>query len=106
MQMVVVVDERRHDPPGAAEACVWADEDLHGARADEAVHQRLSEPTIVLAYSRGCKLLPVTARVVHVDVEPTLVRGMSDPAEARTEVAAARPAEIADSHPGCVGIRG
>ena len=45
------------------------------------------------------QLLPVAARVVDVDVEAVLVRGVAEPAEPRPEVAAARPAEVADPDP-------
>ena len=46
----------------------------------------------------------VPARVVDVDIEAVLVRGVTEPAEARAEVAAFRPAEITDTNPGRVGM--
>lgn len=105
--MIVVVGERLNDLRRPAEAGVWADKDTRGARGDEAINEILRESLVDLADALGRPFTSVAPRVEDVNVEPVLVGGMADAAEAAPKLAAVRAAEVTDSNarrPG-VGIR-
>ena len=85
---------------------VGADEDVAGSGTHEAIDQVLRECAVDLCRCSRSELEPVQTRVEDVDVEPVLVRGVTEPAEAGTEVAAVRPAEIADPDARRLGMRG
>jgi hypothetical protein len=105
VQVVVVEDERldhllRPGEPGAR-----ADEDELGAGGDEPVDEILGEDPVDLGDLRGAELEEVPPRVEDVDVDPVLMGGVSEPAEALAEVASVGPAEIGDPDPRRAGIR-
>ena len=100
VQVVVVVDERLDDPPWPAQADPRPDEDVDGAGLHETRHEVLRERAIDQSGPAGPELLPVAPRVVDVDVEPVLVRGVPPAAEALVEDAAVGPRQIADAHAG------
>lgn len=100
MQVLVVprnhLDHRtRPGQPG-----VGSHEDPDGTRTSEAVDQVLGQAAVDLAHRAGRSLPAIPSRVVDVHVEPVLVRGVSDDAEPRPEVAALWTTQIAHAHPG------
>jgi hypothetical protein len=72
---------------------------------DEEVDEGLRQAPVDLRGVLRRALAPVVARVVDVGVEPVLMAGVSDRAEAHAEVAAVRPAQVTDQHAGSVGMR-
>jgi hypothetical protein len=106
VQVVVVVREPLHDARRAGEREARAHEDPLRAGGDEAVDEVLRELDVDLGRPPRRPLGAVAARVVDVDVEPILVRDVADATEARPEVAAARPAEVADADPRRARVRG
>ena len=86
-----MVPENTDDPARAGEPRVRPDLDDHGTRAHEAVDEVLREAPVDLSDAARRALPAVPARVVHVHVEPVLVRGVLRP-----EGPAATAAEIAD----------
>jgi hypothetical protein len=75
---------------------VRADEDPLRAGSDEAVEQVLGERTVDLSRGRRRPQGSVLTRVVDVDVEAVLMRGVPEAAELRPETAAVWTAEVAD----------
>lgn len=105
MHVVVMVDEPLDDPTGPGEPCVWPDEDVDGASADETMHQVLGEPPVDLVNPPRRELRAVDPRIVDVHVEPALMRGVAGLPESRSEVPSAWPAEVPHPDPGRVGMR-
>ena len=97
---------RLDHPRRAGEAGVRADVDLHRTGADEAIHQVLGQGEVDLVHRQRRPLGAASERVVDVHVEAVLVGRVPDRAERRAEVAAVRPAQIADADPGCAGMGG
>lgn len=87
-----MVREHLHDVRGPAEAGAGADEHADRPCADEAIDEILGESPVDLVRALGRPLPLVAARIVDVHVEPVLMRDVTGP-----EVAAARPAEVANS---------
>jgi hypothetical protein len=92
--MVVVVPKNLDDPPGPCEARVRADIDEVGAGGHEAVDEILREAAVDLGDAQRWPLGTVPPRVVHVRVEPILVREVHRP-----EGPASVPADIPDPDP-------
>ena len=90
MQMVVVMDEHLDEAGRAVEVRAGSDEDDLRAGSHEPVDQVLGEPAVDLVDRPGRPLAPVEPRVVHVGVEPVLMRGVADAAETGSEVPAVR----------------
>jgi hypothetical protein len=90
--MVVVVPEDLHDAGRSGQACVRADVDEVGAGCDEQVDEGLGQAVLDLVGSLRRPLSAISTRVVDVDVEAVLMRGVLGP-----EVAALAAAEIADA---------
>jgi hypothetical protein len=101
MQVVVVAGEQLDHGRRTAQAGVGPHEDSLRSGSSEEVDQRLREPKINLANTQRRALSPVEPRVVHVDVEAVLMRGV-----ARAEPAAVRLAEVSDAHPRRAGVAG
>src|SRR5687767_12223824 len=95
VQMVVVVPEDLDDVRRPGEARVGPHVDDVRTRCHEEVEQCLGETAIHLLGSLRRPLTAVEARVIHVGVEPVLVRGVL-----RTERPSARAAEVADADTG------
>ena len=93
--------EHLDDARRPAKARVGPDEDSFCASSNEEVDQRLGEPNVDLANTQRRPFPPVEPRVVHVDVETVLMRGV-----ARAEPAAVRLAEVSEAHPRRVGVAG
>jgi hypothetical protein len=106
VQVVVVVREDPDDAPRPGQVRCRADEDADRAGADEAAHEVLSQRVVDLGRVVDGALAAVAARVVHVDVEPVLVRGVADAPELRAEVAAVRAAQVADADARRPRVRG
>ena len=81
---------------------VRAHEDVLGAGGHEAVDQVLRQRAVYLAGAAD-PLQAVEARIADVDVQAVLVGGVPEAAEAGTEVAAVRPAEVGDCRRGSSG---
>ncbi len=94
MEVVVVVDELLHDAAPAAECHARPDEHVLRSGRREAIHEILGEHAVDLPWRVRAALAPVSSRVVDVDVEPVLVRGVAEPAESPAESTAARPGEV------------
>jgi len=92
VQVVVVVPENLDHSARSGQAGVRADEHEHGAGGDEAVDEILGKTMVGLRGEARRPFSPVGARVVDVDVEAVLVRGV-----ARAERASMVPAEVADA---------
>ncbi len=89
--------QRLNDRTRAAQAKAGTREDALDARGDEAVDEVLGEASIDMGDLCRCSPPSVLASVIDVDVEPVLVRHVSDAAgDAGAEVAAPRAAEVAD----------
>ena len=99
MEVVVVQGDRLDHPGRPGEPGARAHVDLHRAGADEAVHQVLGQGQVDLVHRQRRPLGPASKRVVDVHVEAALVGGVPDRPELGAEVAAVRPAQIADAHP-------
>jgi hypothetical protein len=107
MHVVVVVrgqllDDRRR----ALQTRARAHKDLRRTDADEARDEILRKPAVDLTGRPRRALAPVPPWVVHVDVEPVLVRSVADSSEARTEVSAALAREVADAGTRCARVGG
>ena len=98
VHVVVVADERLDDTAGPVQREVRADEHELGIGCEEEVEQVLRERDVDLLDGRRRDLALVVARVVDVDVETVLVRGVL------VERAAAVAADVADHEAG--GSRG
>ena len=103
--MVVVVRERLHDLARSAQPERRADEHVLRAFTHEGVDELLRRRAVDLVRAPRPPQPAVEPRVVDVRVEPVLVRGVPDPAEARPEVAAARAREVADPDARRLGVR-
>ena len=101
VQVVVVAAEHLDDGRRPAKACVGPDEDSFSSSPNEEVDERLGEPKVDLANAERWALPPVEPRVVHVDVEPVLVRGVPG-----AEPTTVRFAQVSDAHPRGVGVAG
>jgi hypothetical protein len=101
VQVVVVAAEHLDDRRRPTKACVGPDEDSIGSSSNEEVDQHLREAKIDLANTQRRPFPPVEPRVVHVDVEAVLMRGV-----ARAEPAAVRLAEVSDANSRRAGVPG
>ena len=90
VQVVVVVGEDLDDPARPAQPHPRAHEDALGPGRHEAVHQVLGQRPVDQRRLVGGALTPVEPRVVDVRVQPVLVGGVPQPAEAPAEGAAVR----------------
>src|SRR5215210_592949 len=84
--------------------CARADEDVPRTRSHKAIDQVLRPLAIDLAGAAGTPLAPVKVRIPDVHVEPDLVRGVAQAAEAGPGVAAAPAAGVPDAHAGREGV--
>ena len=77
MHVVVVERDRLHHAPRSAQAGPAAHEHELRPDVDKPVDQILREGAIDLRWPQRCALAPVQARVVDVDIEAVLMRGMA-----------------------------
>src|SRR5918994_242406 len=98
--MVVVVGQRLHHLRRTPQAGAGSDEDVLGPGGDEAIDELLSQAEVDLGDGQWRELSAVEARVVDVDIEPVLVRGVTRGPVADAEVPAPGAAEVADGEPG------
>jgi len=106
VEVVVVVHERLDDPRRSRQIQARTHEDMRGTRRGERVDQLLGQQPVDQPGLMRAALAPVPAWVVDVDVEPVLVRRVSQVAETRPEVSAARPRQVADPHARRVRVGG
>jgi hypothetical protein len=92
--VVVVVREHFDNPGWTGETGARSDEDTLDAGSDEPIDEILREAAVDLVGTLRRAFALVAARVVDVDIEAVLMRGVPRP-----ERAALRPAEITDSEP-------
>ena len=90
MEVVVVMNKHLHDAGGTVKAGAGTDEDDLRTGPHEPVDEVLGEAVVDLVDRSRRPFTPVAAWVVDVGVEPVLVRGVADAAQARPEVAAVR----------------
>ena len=95
MHVVVVMSEGLNDGRPTAEARVLPHENELGSRPHEEVDEVLGQPPVDLVRRPGCPLAPVAARVIHVHVEPVLMRRVAQPPEPCPEGSPSGTAEIA-----------
>ena len=88
-----------NDSPNARQRRRGSDEDALCARRDEALDEVVRETDVDLGRSSRRPLGTVASRVVDVRVQSVLVRHVSDPPKAGTEVAAVSPTQVAYADP-------
>ncbi len=94
VHVVVVMSEGLNDAPSSVETCGRPHEDVLSPRAHEAVDEVLGQLPIDLVGRPRGSLSSVTARVVHVHIEPVLMRGVPQSPEPRPEAPASGTADI------------
>jgi hypothetical protein len=106
VHVVVVVDQFLDDRRRPFQAGARAYEHLRGSSLDEPCDEILRQLAVDLPRDLRRALSSVPARVVNVDVEPVLVRGVPEPSEPRAEVSAVRPGDVADPDTRRLRMRG
>jgi hypothetical protein len=94
VHVVVVMSEGLNDGRPTAQAGVLPHENELGSRPHEKVDEVLGQPPVDLVRRPGSSLPPVAARVIHVHIEPVLMRRVAQAPEAAPEASAPGTAEI------------